>query len=104
MGVLDLQERGQTRVFVRRERYRRFFSCLVFLPREQFNTENRQRIQAVLEDTLGDTRLDGADQVEEHAVMREQFDDRTEDDTPTDVEVEGVETRVREPIRSWSEG
>ncbi|HLS06028.1 MAG TPA: NAD-glutamate dehydrogenase [Wenzhouxiangella sp.] len=104
MGVLDLQERGQTRVFVRRERYRRFFSCLVFLPREQFNTENRQRIQAVLADALGGTRLDFAVQVDESALARVHFVVRTEGEAPTDVDVEGIETRVREAIRSWSDG
>jgi glutamate dehydrogenase len=43
LGVLNLQERQRVRLFIRRERYGRFYSCLVYMPRERFNTENRER-------------------------------------------------------------
>ena len=44
-GVLDLQERKLVRLFIRKERYGRFYSCLAYIPREQFNTENRETVQ-----------------------------------------------------------
>ena len=34
MGILHLQERRQVRLFVSREPYGRFVSCMVFLPRD----------------------------------------------------------------------
>ncbi len=43
MGILHLGERRRVRLFVRRDVFGRFFSCLVFLPRDRFNTENRRR-------------------------------------------------------------
>ena len=45
MGILHLQERQRTRVFVRRDTYGRFFSCLVFVPRDRYNTNVRERMQ-----------------------------------------------------------
>ena len=48
-GILHLGERRRVRLFVRRDAFGRFFSCLVYLPRERFNTENRQRIQEILQ-------------------------------------------------------
>ena len=33
------------RLFVRRDTFDRFLSCLVFVPRDRFNTENRRRIE-----------------------------------------------------------
>ena len=38
MGVLRLAGRRQLRLFVRRDLYGRFISCLVYLPRDRFNT------------------------------------------------------------------
>jgi glutamate dehydrogenase len=52
-GILHLDERQRTRVFVRLDPFRRFVSCLVYVPRDNYNTEVRQRIQAVLMRTLG---------------------------------------------------
>ena len=43
-----LGDRRKTRVFIRRDLFGRFYSCLVYLPRENFNTEVRQRIEAIL--------------------------------------------------------
>ena len=34
MGILRLVERQRTRLFVRRDAYGRFLSCLIYLPRE----------------------------------------------------------------------
>ena len=51
-GILDLQERAQTRLFIRRERFGRFYSCMVFIPRDRFNTENREKVQNILKRAL----------------------------------------------------
>ena len=45
MGILHLQERQRVRFFVRRDTYGRFFSCLVFVPRDRYNTVIRERMQ-----------------------------------------------------------
>ncbi len=43
-GILKLEDRPRTRLFVRRDRFDRFVSALVFIPRDRFNSEVRQRI------------------------------------------------------------
>jgi glutamate dehydrogenase len=48
MGILHLQERQRTRLFVRRDPFGRFFSCLVYAPRDNYTTEVRQRMQKLL--------------------------------------------------------
>src|SRR5690606_24047249 len=57
MGILGLQERARTRLFLRRDRYGRFFSALVYIPRDRFNTGIRQRIEAALMRELQGERL-----------------------------------------------
>ena len=49
LGILHLQERQRTSLFVRRDPFERFMSCLVFLPRDRYNTVLRERIQKILE-------------------------------------------------------
>ena len=43
LGVLHLQERRQLRLFLRRDAYGRFMSCLVYLPRDRYTTAVRLR-------------------------------------------------------------
>ena len=42
-GILELGERQRVRLFMRTDRYERFVSCLVFIPRDRFNTANRRQ-------------------------------------------------------------
>ncbi|MGH8676480.1 MAG: NAD-glutamate dehydrogenase, partial [Burkholderiales bacterium] len=48
MGILRLGERQRTRLFLRRDVYGRFISCLIYVPRENYNTELRIRMQSML--------------------------------------------------------
>ncbi len=48
IGILALGERQRLRLFVRRDRLDRFVECLVCIPRDRFNTENRERIARIL--------------------------------------------------------
>jgi len=62
-GVLGLQERVDSKLFIRRDRYGRFYSVLVFVPRERFNTDMRLRIEQMLKGALS------ADHIESHVLM-----------------------------------
>ncbi|MFW6034444.1 MAG: NAD-glutamate dehydrogenase, partial [bacterium] len=58
MAVVHLQERRQLRMFVRADEYGRFLSFLVYLPRDRYNTEVRERIQRLLLDATGGRTVD----------------------------------------------
>ncbi len=47
-GVVNLYERRTVRLLVRRDPYHRFFSCLIYVPRDRYNTEVRQRIERIV--------------------------------------------------------
>ncbi len=102
-GILDLQERSQTRLFVRRERFGRFFSCLVFIPRDRFNTENRERIQAILKRALKGERLDFAVQVGESKLARVHMIVRTRGSEAANFDIADIENRIKQAIRSWND-
>ncbi|MFW6340638.1 MAG: NAD-glutamate dehydrogenase [Wenzhouxiangella sp.] len=102
-GILDLQERSQTRLFIRRERFGRFFSCLVFIPRDRFNTENREKIQAILKRSLKGERLDFTIQVGESKLARVNVIVRPRDGGPIEYDRRAIEERIKQAIRSWSD-
>ena len=43
LGILHLQERQRVCLFMHRERFGRFYSCIVYVPRDRFNTQTRCR-------------------------------------------------------------
>jgi glutamate dehydrogenase len=59
-AVLQLQERPGVRLIVRRDEFRRFWSCLVFLPRERCDAAVQARIEAILHDAFAPSELDAA--------------------------------------------
>ena len=101
MGILGLQERSRTKLFVRRDRYGRFFSCIAYIPRERFNTEVRLKIEAMLKDALHGERLDTNVSVSDsplaqlHLIVRPPPGDTVDFDT---VELEAKLARI---VRNW---
>ncbi|MEE4295028.1 MAG: NAD-glutamate dehydrogenase [Wenzhouxiangella sp.] len=102
-GILDLQERSQTRLFIRRERFSRFFSCLVFIPRDRFNTENREKIQAILKRALKGERLDFTVRVGESKLARVNVIVRPRGGGPVEFDRKAIEDRIKQAIRSWND-
>ena len=69
-SVLHLQERRQTRLYLRPDDYGRFMSCLVYLPRDRYTTAVRTRIEALLVEALGGTSVDYTARVSESVLAR----------------------------------
>jgi glutamate dehydrogenase len=65
MGILALQDRARTRLFLRRDRHGRFYSALVYIPRDRFTADVRERIEAMLMRELKGDRLDTSVQIGE---------------------------------------
>ena len=49
--VMYTRERRQLKLFIRRDIYGRFLSCLVYLPRDRYNTTVRERIATILKNS-----------------------------------------------------
>jgi glutamate dehydrogenase len=52
IGVYQMQNQDTTRLFIRRDPYGHFFSCLVFLPGKRYNSQLRIKTQAILQQAL----------------------------------------------------
>jgi len=52
-GILALLDRPRIKLFVRRDRFGRFFSCLIYVPRERYDSELRRKFEVILAEALG---------------------------------------------------
>ena len=101
--ILHLQERQKIRLFLRRDPFGRFVSCLVYVPRERYNTEIRRRFQEILRHALGGTEVEYQAQFSESILARIQFIVRTPDGIPADLDAAELEARLVEAARSWTD-
>jgi len=103
MGILHLGERQRVRLFVRRDAFGRFLSCLVFVPRDRFNTDNRMRIERILRDAFAATGMDYSTRVSESPLIRLHFIAYTDPAHPPEIDVAAVEARIVSATRSWAD-
>ena len=101
MGILGLQERARTRLFLRRDRYGRFFSALVYIPRDRFNTSIRHRIEAVLMRELGGERLDHSVQIGESPLAQLHLVIRPKAGCRVDFDQDQLEAELARIVRDW---
>jgi len=52
MRIFNIQERNLIRLFLRKDIYGRYVSCLTYLPKQRFTNKLRKTIQAILERSL----------------------------------------------------
>src|SRR6202522_4672987 len=69
-GIFGLQERPRVRVLLRRDPFHRFYSCLVFVPREKYNTQVRQRIEKVIREAYSAFGMESQVQIAESNLAR----------------------------------
>lgn len=58
LGIMHLQERAKIRLFIRKDYYNRYFSCLVFVPRDRFNSRLREKMSDMLMKAFGGVRAE----------------------------------------------
>ncbi len=103
-AVLRLRERKQTRLFLRRDAYGRYMSCLVYLPRDRYTTAVRLRVQEILRTALRGASMDYSAMVGESALARLHVVVRAERGRPVPaVDAAALERRIVAAVRTWEE-
>ena len=69
-GVVNLYERRRVRLFARRDSYDRFYSCLIYVPRDRYNTEVRERIERIVRERFGGTHVESQVQISDSHAAR----------------------------------
>ncbi|MCD0451240.1 NAD-glutamate dehydrogenase [Actinocorallia sp. API 0066] len=103
-GVLRLRDRRRLKLFLRKDDYGRYMSCMVYLPRDKYTTQIRLRLQEILRRAFNGVAVDYSAQVTEGQLARLHIVVRGERGKPLpDVDPDELETRLAAATRSWSD-
>jgi glutamate dehydrogenase len=104
LGVLQLRARRQTRLFVRRDIYGRYLSCLVYLPRDRYTTPVRLRIQEILRQALHGSSVEYSATVGDSPLARLHVVVRVPRGTRLpEIDAAALEAQIAAATRSWEE-
>lgn len=101
VGILQLQERQQIRLFIRKDSYGRFYSCLVYVPRDKFNTELRQKFQTILAETFSSHRTSFSTLFSDSMLARIHFNIRVDPTDHVEYDVREIEAKLVKAARYW---
>lgn len=102
-GILHLQERKKIRLFIRKDSYGRYFSCLVYVPREIFNTELSMAMQDVLMHSLNGIESNFTTYFSDSVLARIHFLIRVNPRTPIEYNTTQIESILVDISRSWAD-
>jgi glutamate dehydrogenase len=103
IGILGLGERQRLRLFMWRDPLDRFVECLVCIPRDRFNTENRERVGRILLDALKGVALDWTLQLSESRLVRVHYIIRCGEQPAGDYDAATIEARLTQAVRAWTD-
>lgn len=104
MGILQIHERRQIRLFVHREDASHAFSCLVYAPRDVYSTEFRKKVEAILCQELDCDSVEFNTYFSESILARTQYILRnTRGELAEQVDARALETLLRQAVRSWED-
>ncbi|MQA66025.1 MAG: NAD-glutamate dehydrogenase [Alphaproteobacteria bacterium] len=103
LGILHLQERQRTALFLRRDPFHRFVSCLVYTPRERYSANLRQRFGDILCRAFEGTVSAAYTQVGDEALARIHFIIRTDPEKKQGYDKDAIERDLVAASRSWAD-
>ncbi|MDE2461802.1 MAG: NAD-glutamate dehydrogenase, partial [Gammaproteobacteria bacterium] len=103
MGIVHLQERARVKLFIRRDSFGRFFSCLVYMPRDRYNSQVRTKIQNLLLAALNGKSAEHDVFLSESALARIQFIVHTTPWKLPQYEPAALEQEIALALRSWQD-
>ncbi len=102
-GVLQMQERDMTRLFMRKDAFGRFVSAMVYVPRERYNTQLRKETQQILQQFLGSTEpVEFTTYFSESVLARTHYFVRI-NDSNIEFNVKDIENNLIEAARTWED-
>ncbi len=104
LEMLDLRDRRQVSLLLRRDDFGRFLVCLVFVPRDRHSTDVRLEIQKILMDAYRGTSCRYSTEITDAPLARLQLVIYTDPaDTAPLPDTEILQSRLNRVIRNWDD-
>ena len=102
-GIVSLQERPRVRLFTRADRYHRYVSSLVYVPRDSFNTEIRLKIEKVLMTAFNGASAEFSVQISDSPLARVHYIIRVQGGELPQFREHELERDIARVVRGWEE-
>ncbi len=102
-GILGLQERVRSRLFLRKDRYGRFYSVLVYIPRDRFNTDVRRRIEQLLREVMQADHVDASVMLGESPLAQLHLIVRPRQGASVEIDQAALEQSLQAIVRNWQD-
>jgi glutamate dehydrogenase len=102
-GILNLQDRRHVKFFLRRDTFRRFFSCVTYVPREKYTTAIRGRIEQILLDAFDGHAVESSVQISDSPLARVHTIVRTGTGERPRISIRGIECEIASAVVTWQD-
>lgn len=102
-AINRIQERRQTRLFVRKDIHGKFVSCIVYVPRDRYTTELRESIEAILEEAFNAEESEFTTHFSESILVRVHFVLRVDPARPLKYDDTELEDLVVQATLAWTD-
>ncbi|KTD50990.1 NAD-glutamate dehydrogenase [Legionella quateirensis] len=103
MGIFYMQDRKRIRLFARMDVYRRFISCLVYVPKDRFNTELRHAMQKILAESFNAEEITFSTLFSESVLARIHFIIKVNPQDCPEYDLKEIEKKLIDVGRLWSD-
>lgn len=103
MAVASINERHIVRVIMREDPFGHFVNCMVYVPRESYNTQVRIEIENLIGTVLDTTDFDSTTYFSESSLARAQFIFKVDPEQQLDYDVKQLEAAIVDITRSWKD-
>ncbi|WP_231760015.1 NAD-glutamate dehydrogenase [Microbulbifer elongatus] len=102
-GVLAMNERARLRLFMRKDPFGKFVSAMVYVPRDQFNSEVREKISERIARAVHALDSDFTTYFSESILARVHLVFRVDPNEPVEFDVARLEAQIVDITRSWED-
>ncbi|MFO1387597.1 NAD-glutamate dehydrogenase [Cellvibrio sp.] len=103
MAIAQINERYMVRLFMRRDPFGKFVSCLVYVPRDVFSTQMRLRIQELIGGAIHSTESEFNTYFSQSILARVHLVFKVDPTFPLEYDQEKLERKIRDISRSWDD-
>lgn len=103
VSIMRLQEQQRIALYTRLDPFGRYVSCLVYVPRDRYDTRLRLRIHSILEESFGGEVGDFYTNLDDSPLARIMYTIYVEPKKKKKYDVGAIEARLQEAGRLWGE-
>ncbi|MGR6874372.1 NAD-glutamate dehydrogenase domain-containing protein [Pseudomonas sp. HK3] len=103
IGILNIQERRRTHIFVRQDQLNKFLSCLIYVPRDLYNTELRHKMQNILIEAFNPVDIEFTTYFSESILARTLFTLKLNPSEKIEFDERRIEKDIQAVARSWQD-